>query len=126
MPLIPDQTVRAYVQLLEEERDQAIAARRRIEAGLRSIPGIPVDDLIRMGFGGSAISSTPANNITMSPVTKEAISMLFNDDHLNDCGLKLDRDRLRHTVTGNVLLEKRHVIALRLLATNTKEDNSDS
>ena len=49
-PAIENESLRAYVQLLKQERNQALAARARIEAGLRTIPGIKVDELIRAGL----------------------------------------------------------------------------
>lgn len=115
-PLIADETLRAYVQLLKEERDQAIAARQRIEAGLRSIPGIPVDDLIRVGFGGKpSLPNATKENAPLPVAAREALEMLFKTDHLSNCGLQMHKDRLRQALTGNVLLEKHHVVALRNL-----------
>lgn len=115
-PPIPDETLRAYVHLLEEERNQAIAERLRILKGLRSIPGVPIDDFIRLGFGGtSSYSSVPRSGSNLTRDAKAAILNLFNPQHLLDCGLKLERDRVRHTLTGNVLLEKSHVLALKAL-----------
>ncbi len=124
-PLIADETVRAYVNLLEEERDQAIAARNRIEAGLRSIPGISIDDLIRTGFSDISTNALSIKAPTQIPqIAQAAIQVLFDPQHLNDCGLQMHKDRLRQVITGNVLLEKNHVIALRKLLTDTDEDNS--
>lgn len=121
-PLIPDQTLRAYVQLLEEERDQAKAARARIEAGLRQIPGIPVDDLIRVGFGGKAVIRENSSRADLSSIAVDAIRLLFTEEHLSNCGLQIYRDRVRQSLTGNVLLEKKHVEALRRLVTNPDGD----
>ncbi|BDB72244.1 hypothetical protein Cthiooxydans_46560 [Comamonas thiooxydans] len=116
-PLIANETIRAYVQLLKEERDQAVAARNRIEAGLRSIPGIPVDELISVGFGGKPTEQATAKNAAPLPVpAREAISRLFEQELLASCGLQLHKDRLRQSITGNVLLEKHHIVALRTLA----------
>lgn len=114
-PLIADQTLRAYVQLLEEERDQAKAARSRIEAGLRTIPGVPIDDLIRLGFGGKPLIREEQPSAKLNSVAIEAIQLLLTDARLSECGLQLYKDRLRQSLTGNVLLEKRHVEALRKL-----------
>ncbi|TAM55204.1 MAG: hypothetical protein EPN57_04175 [Paraburkholderia sp.] len=115
-PLIADETVRSYVRVLQEERDQAVAARARIEAGLRSIPGIPVDELIRVGFGGGASSiSKPANSTSLPVAAKDALEKLFDTNILANCGLQLHKDRIRQAITGNVLLEKHHVAALRAL-----------
>lgn len=116
-PLIADETIRAYVQLLKEERDQATAARERVEAGLRSIPGIPVDELIRSGFGGklalpSGVDKTP--QLTLA--AREALDKLFDPKHLANCGLQLHKERIRQAITGNVLLEKHHIAALRSLS----------
>ncbi|TCK96776.1 gamma-mobile-trio protein GmtX [Paraburkholderia sp. BL9I2N2] len=122
-PLIADETIRAYVQLLKEERDQAIAARNRIEAGLRSIPGIPVDDLIRVGFGGTAALPTNADEpARLSSAAREALNKLFEPNHLANCGLQLHKERVRQVVTGNVLLEKHHIIALRSLSAGTSDE----
>lgn len=123
-PLIPDQTLRAYVQLLEEERDQAKAARTRIEAGLRQIPGIPVDDLIRVGFGGTALIRDNNTGAKLSGTAIDAIRLLFTEEHLSECGLQLYRDRLRQSLTGNVLLEKKHVEALRNLLSISDGDSN--
>jgi len=114
-PLIADQTLRAYVQLLEEERDQAKAARSRIEAGLRTIPGVPIDDLIRLGFGEKPLIREEQPSAKLNSVAIEAIQLLLTDARLSECGLQLYKDRLRQSLTGNVLLEKRHVEALRKL-----------
>lgn len=114
-PLIADETLRAYVNLLIEERDQAIAGRLRIEQGLRSIPGIPIDELIGQGFGAPQPPHNPEKNVTLPPLVKEALGLLFNEQRLSDCGLKLYRERLIHSLTGNVLLERKHVQAIQAL-----------
>ncbi|MHA3736488.1 hypothetical protein ACXR0M_12520 [Pseudomonas sp. Eth.TT006] len=115
-PLIPDETIRAYVQLLEDERDQAIASRVRIEAGLRKLPGIPIDELIRVGFGGVPNpNAMPEPQIHIPPAAREAIAILFNEVALNNVGLQLHKDRVRQNVTLNVLLHKHHMVALRSL-----------
>ncbi|MFM0508518.1 hypothetical protein [Paraburkholderia sp. RL17-373-BIF-A] len=120
-PLIADETVRAYVRLLQEERDQALAARARIEAGLRLIPGVPVDELIRVGFGGGTLSSSKSPYSTALPAAaKVALEKLFDTNILANCGLQLHKDRIRQAITGNVLLEKHHVTALRELAGPSK------
>lgn len=122
-PLIADETIRAYVQLLKEERDQAIAARERVEAGLRSIPGIPVDELIRAGFGGKlALPSTVDEPPRLSLAAREALNKLFEPEHLANCGLQLHKERIRQAITGNVLLEKHHVTALRSLSDTSSNE----
>ncbi|MGF6555468.1 hypothetical protein ABIA48_001848 [Pseudomonas sp. S30_BP2TU TE3576] len=124
MMLIPDETVRAYVAMLEEERDQAIADRTRIMEGLRSIPGVPVDNFLRVGFGGVAISAPPAKaKPEISPTLREAVCRLLNPTLLADCGMSLERERLRQKTTNNILLEKQHVTALRILV--SADDDKD-
>lgn len=121
-PAIADETLRAYVQLLKEERDQAVATRRRIEAGLRLLPGIPVDDLIRSGLGGVAVQPSAAQGTDAPSVDHRvlnALRRLFEPAHLADCGLELYKERLRQVSTRNVLLEKDEVEALRRLLVTT-------
>lgn len=125
IPLIADETLRAYVNLLTEERDQAIADKARIVKGLRNIPGIPVDDLIRQGFGGKPSTATH-DELRLPPLVIEALGRLFDDLRLSDCGLKLYRDRLVHTLTGNVLLEKKHVEAIHALGQSRSFDTATS
>jgi hypothetical protein len=106
--------LRAYVQLLKQERNQAVAARARVEAGLRTIPGINVDELIQSGLNGSA---QPASGTAIKadlPLLK-AISHLLDPERLHECGLELYKDRIRQVVTRNVLLEKDEVAQLRAL-----------
>jgi len=115
-PLIPDETIRAYVQLLEDERDQAIASRRRIERGLRTLPGIPVDEIIRSGFGEpSPAGENQLPSFRLPNMAKEALNILFDEVILDSVGLQFHRDRVRQKVTLNVLLQKHHVTALREL-----------
>lgn len=117
-PAIADETLRAYVQLLKEERDQAVATKRRIEAGLRRLPGIPVDDLIRSGLGGAAVQPSAAQGPDAQAVDHRALNAirrLFEPAHLADCGLELYKERLRQVSTRNVLLERDEVEALRRL-----------
>jgi hypothetical protein len=120
-PLIVDETLRAYVHLLTEERDQAIAERIRVQRGLRSIPGIPVDDLIRQGFGAPESTKQRDTTAPLSPNAKEALGLLFDEQRLADCGLKLHRDRIIHGLTGNILLERKHVEAIRALGQGIAE-----
>lgn len=116
-PQITNESVRAYVQLLKDELEQANSARQRILAGLRTIPGVPVDDLIRVGFGGTPAPPSTRNQSSapMSPALREALARLLDAGALADCGLQLHKERLRQSITGNVLLEKHHVLALREL-----------
>lgn len=127
IPLIADESVRAYVNLLIEERDQAIADKNRIVKGLSSIPGIPIDELIRQGFGAPP-SNPRREEIRLSPLMREALGRLFNDQILSNCGLYLHKGRLLDKVFGNELLEKRHVETIRTLAESGRatEENSQT
>lgn len=111
-PVIHDETLRAYVMLLTQERDQAVAARTRIEKALRSIPGIPSDDLIRAGFGQQPAAPFVSTPVLPAEVVR-AIGLLFNAQALEQCGLELFKDRIRQSTTRNVLLNAESVKALR-------------
>lgn len=124
-PLIADETLRAYVNLLMEERDQAIADKHRIVQGLRSIPGIPIEELIRQGFGAPP-SKPNRDEQRLSPLLREALSRLFNEQLLSDCGLHLYRDRVINKRTSTELLEKRHVEAIRSLVKVELTKDNDS
>lgn len=125
IPLIADETLRAYVNLLSEERDQAIADKTRIVKGLGSIPGLPIDELIRQGFGAPPTKPNQTE-LRLSPLMREALGRLFNEQVLSNCGLHLHRERLIHKLTGNELLEKRHVEAIRSLADSGSAARHDS
>lgn len=112
---IQDESVRAYVNLVEQERDQAIAAKTRIEKALRSIPGIPADDLIRAGFGKGTPSQVIPAQRYLQPEVTQGIRALLNTETLEQCGLELYKDRIRQSTTRNVLLEASSVRALRCL-----------
>src|SRR5271165_2663709 len=116
-PAIEDESLRAYVQLLKQERDQAVAARARIEAGLRTIPGIKVDELIRTGLSGPNhspdVSTRKAAPAKAAPALLNVILHLLDSDRLAACGLELYKDRIRQSLTRNVLLEKDEVALLR-------------
>lgn len=122
-PDIADESLRAYVQLLKQERDQAIAEANRIKAGLRGIPGIRVDELLRSKFSDTPITqppnstqaSTPIGPLPLSPSQRSAMGALLDPARLSLCGLELHKDRLRQQSTRNVLLEKTEVEALRSL-----------
>lgn len=125
-PLIPDETLRAYVQLLEDERDQAIASRRRIERGLRNLPGIPVDEIIRSGFGQqNPVEDKLPTAFRLPSMAKEALNIFFDENALESVGLQFYKDRVRHKITFNVLLQKHHVAALRELLQSTDKESSD-
>ncbi|WP_189637668.1 hypothetical protein [Ralstonia pseudosolanacearum] len=128
-PAIADETLRAYVQLLKEERDQAVATKRRIEAGLRRLPGIPVDDLIRSGLGGAAAQPPEGQGATVPTVDRKVLNVLrrlFEPTHLADCGLELYKERIRVILTRNVLLERDEVQVLRSLLAVSSDDDSPS
>lgn len=117
-PAIQDESVRGYVNLVEQERDQAVAAKTRIEKALRSIPGIPADDLIRAGFGNATPSQVMAVHRNLPPEVLRGIRALLNPETLEQCGLQLYKDRIRQSTTRNVLLEASSVKALRSLIEN--------
>jgi hypothetical protein len=111
-PTIEDESLRAYVQLLKQERDQAVSERARIVAGLRTVPGIPVDELIRGKL--EQAPHLPAPTATrINPAALAALRNLMDDGRLASCGLEVYKDRIRHAATRNVLLEKADVDALR-------------
>lgn len=112
-PVIVDETLRAYVQLLEEERDQAVASNARIEKGLRSIPGLRVDELL---LGKVAQDPVGCHHLGAPPQLSEAVSRLLDPHLLSKVGLELFKGRIRGLLTKEVLLEKDHVSALRALA----------
>lgn len=116
---IQDESVRAYVSLVEQERDQAIAAKTRIEKALRSIPGIPADDLISAGFGKATPSQVMPAQRNLQPEVTQGIRALLNTATLEQCGLQLYKDRIRQSTTRNVLLEASSVRALRSLLDTT-------
>ncbi|MGM3277578.1 hypothetical protein [Ralstonia sp. 24A2] len=101
-PEIADESLRAYVQLLKDERDNAVAAKKRIEAGLRSLPGISVDALLR----GDKVAEARTGTTATPQALKLALSSLLDDSRLANCGLEVAKGRLRHASTKNVLLEK--------------------
>jgi hypothetical protein len=111
-PQIGDETLRAYVALVEQERDLAVAARQRIEAALRTIPGVSLDEVVRIGFGATAKAPVetprhPNNKLWL------ALAGLLNETHLVGCGLELYRERVRAITSKTVLLEKSQVEAIR-------------
>ncbi len=112
-PVIRDETVRAYVTLLKTERDEAIGLKNRIIAGLRSLPGIPIDDLIASGF--KQVAGRKKEGTAISNEVREALSRLFTESNLASVGLELYRERLRHATTKKVLLEKLDVQVLLAL-----------
>ncbi|WP_431276454.1 hypothetical protein ACQ858_09580 [Variovorax ureilyticus] len=119
-PVIHDETVKAYVSLLRAERDEAIRLKNRIIAGLRKVPGIPIDDLIGSGFKGVAVAP-PQKPADPSAAATSALLKLLDADHLAKVGMELHRHRMRNRITGEVLLDKPDVEALRLLATGSGE-----
>ncbi len=110
-PLIQDETVRAYVALVKAERDEAVRSKGRIIAGLRTIPGLPIDELIASSF--KPIAAKPECGV--SDEVRSALGRLFAADNLASVGLELYRHRLRHIATKKVLLEKADVETLLAL-----------
>lgn len=122
-PQIQDETIRAYVSLLKAERDEAIRSKNRIVAGLRNIPGIPIDELIRDGHLSESSRKTSAapNGKVLKPQARAAIECLLDAGALASVGLELYRMRIRDSLTNQVLLEKQHVEALTELLERDKE-----
>lgn len=118
-PPIRDEAVRAYVVLVKSERDEAIRMKNRIIKGLRSIPGVPIDDLIASGFKATAAPSKPTG---ISPQARGALARLFSEANLAAVGLELFRNRLRARTTKQVLLEKQDVEALLGLMRNVPDE----
>lgn len=119
-PVIHDETVKAYVSLLRAERDEAIRLKNRIIAGLRKVPGIPIDELIGSGFKGVA-PPAPQKSAAASGAATSALLKLLDGDRLAKVGMELHRNRMRNRITGEVLLDKPDVEALRLLANDSAE-----
>ncbi|MGB8419595.1 hypothetical protein [Paraburkholderia sp.] len=111
-PAIADETLRAYVELVEQERDIAVEARHRIEAALRTIPGVSLNEIIRIGF-----IATPNKRVETprhpNNDLRFAMSNLLDEARLAACGLQLYRDRVRAITSKSVLLEKSQVQAIR-------------
>ena len=84
-PSISDETVRAYVTIIKTERDEAIRAKNRVINGLRSIPGIDIDELLAAGFKGAPAKSKPSNDV--SEAAKTALRRLLNSSNLGKVGL---------------------------------------
>ncbi|MDR6384215.1 hypothetical protein [Paraburkholderia caribensis] len=112
-PEIADESLRAYVQLLKEERDQAIADRTRIQAGLRKIPGIAVDELIRGTLSSQSGQKAEQGPAQLSAELSDALSALCDEERLRACGLESAKGRLRQATTKNVLLEKHEYEAIQ-------------
>ena len=119
-PLIYDETVKAYVSTLRAERDEAIRTKNRIIAALRKVPGIPIDELIGNGFKAVAPVATPMP-VTLPAAAVTALRKLFEVERLARVGLELHRNRMRNTITGDILLDKPDVEALRLLVDDKTE-----
>jgi hypothetical protein len=123
-PIIHDETLRAWVSLLRAERDEAIRLKDRIVHGLRSVPGIPIDELIGNGFK-SLPAARPTSLKAASPSAVSALKKLLNKDALAKVGLELHKDRIRNCATNDVLLEKAEVEALRGLVSDLAMENAD-
>ncbi|MHC6052216.1 hypothetical protein ACYT84_10710 [Ralstonia solanacearum] len=113
-PAIQDETIRAYVALIKAERDEAVRAKNRIVAGLRSIPGVPIDEWIRdrhMSDVGR-LTRDEVKPASLPPQARVAIETLLDRHSLQAVGLELYRQRLRSVATNQVLLDKSQVEAL--------------
>lgn len=127
-PIIVDETVRAYVALLKAERDEAIRTKNRIVNGLRSIPGVPIDELIQEGLplGDNRKVLTAAAEMMVSAAVQDAVNRLFDPNALAAVGMELYRMRLRNRVTNQVLLEKQHVEVLTDLVQDKQKGEGGS
>lgn len=123
-PVIKDESLKAYVLLLQQERDQAYASLSRVQAGLRKVPGIDVDSLIRVGFGGQKKEPEPPAANVLSQALVNALRALFDTQALHACGLELYKERIRQSATKNVLLEKLHVLAIQTALESVEVDSS--
>jgi hypothetical protein len=124
-PKIADETLRAYVALIEQERDLAIEARQRIETALRTIPGVSLDEIVRVGFGATPNTQPKAPRHRDNDL-RLALQVLLDGPHLAGCGLELYRDRVRAITSKSVLLEKSHVEAIRNFLDGITKESSES
>lgn len=113
-PVIENETIRAYVQLLEQQCAKERAHRLRIEAGLRKLPGISVDALIS-GVEVTKTVQAEGQGRAIPPELLAAVKVLFNEERLEKCGLEMHKGRIWAQVTHNVLLEKNELEALQKL-----------
>lgn len=123
-PLIHDENIRAYVELLRIERDEAIRAKERVIGGLRSIPGIPIDDLLARGFKGA--KALPAPTPAIPAKVRIALTHLFDAERLTAVGLENYKSRLRSSVTGHLLLDKTDVDALLAMLDGAPQEIASS
>ena len=116
-PVIADESLRAYVQLLKQERDMAIAEKNRIEQGVRSLPGFNLDDLLRTN-GSPPRHTLQMENALYAAPTMEKIKaiaeILLNPTVLSQCGLEIFKGRIRQASTRNILLDSSAVKILEL------------
>lgn len=119
-PSIADETVRAYITIIKTERDEAIRAKNRVVNGLRSIPGIDIDELLAAGFKGEPAKTIKQRDV--SEAAKTALIKLLNSANLEKVGLELFRDRLRHIQTKEILLDKADIEALRGTLVGSPQD----
>ena len=121
-PTIRDEAVRAYVALVKAERDEAVRMKNRIVQGLKSIPGIPIDDLLANGFKAAPVMqvATPAS---IPPAAVDALRRMLNESNLLSVGLEVYKSRLRHSQTKKVLLEKADFEAIQALIGSAERDD---
>jgi hypothetical protein len=122
-PVIHDETLRAWVSILRAERDEAIRSKDRIVHGLRSVPGLPIDELIGTGFK-STTESRRASLKTEFPIAVHALKKLLDSVALSKVGMELYKDRVRNCATNSVFLDKAEVEALRGLVTELTQENA--
>jgi hypothetical protein len=123
-PPIRDEAVRAYVALVKAERDEAVRMKSRIIQGLKSIPGIPIDELLANGFKAAPTPQALAP-ATVPPAAIDALRRLLNESNLLSVGLEVYKSRLRHSQTKKVLLEKADLEAIQsLIGSSARADPS--
>ena len=115
-PEIRDESIRLYVDLVTQERDEARAECNRIRHGLRSLPGISVDQLLNGQAAALPTVQLPGSMDAIRPSLLAAIAKILDVNVLASCGLELYKDRIRQQTTKNVLLEKTETEAFQSLA----------
>jgi hypothetical protein len=114
-PEIRDESIRLYVDLITQERDEARAECSRIRRGLRSLPGISVDQLLSGEATALPAVQLPVSLNTIRAPLLAAIAKLSDANILANCGLERYKDRIRQQTTKNVLLEKPEAEAFQSL-----------
>lgn len=115
-PEIKDESIRLYVDLITQERDEARAECNRIRQGLRSIPGVSVDQLLNGETASLPTAQLAGSMDNIRAPLLAAIAKISDPTILASCGLELYKNRIRQQTTKNVLLEKPETEAFQLIA----------